>query len=204
MLKKILLAATLMVFSLSVNSAALSANLKTTAKIASFKNSVQLKYHSSLWRNATLNQQVKPGTSIRTGEGSKAQIIYQDGTITNIGSRTSLTVLDKKTREVKIISGNFWYKVTKKSFGLKIYLPNAIATITGTEGGVKVETNKTVTLVVAEGTISVNMNNKKYSMKAGDKVSYSTLHPTAVDYKNIGAENVKNLFESSQLNSGSN
>ena len=43
------------------------------------------------------------------------------------------------------------------------------------------------------------MNNKEYSMKAGDRVSYSTLQPTVVDYKNLGVENVKKLIESSPL-----
>ena len=209
MIKKILLPLLIVTIQFQTFSAETKTDYpKTTSHLVSFKNKVQLKYGDSLWRNASLNQLIKAGTTIRTGVGSKAQIIYGDGTITNIGSRTSLTVLDKNTREYKVTSGNIWYKVTKKSYGLKIYAPNAIATITGTEGGVKVEsdnnkdkTKKTglnVTLVLSEGTISVAMNNKQYKMNAGDRVSYSTLKPTAVDYKNIGSDKVKDLFESSK------
>ena len=97
-------------------------------------NKVELKYGESLWRDARADQIVRPGTKVRTGALAKAELLYADGTITRVGSRTNLIVLDKDIRAVKIESGKVWFKVTKKSFGLRIYSPTAVAAITGTEG----------------------------------------------------------------------
>ncbi len=102
--------------------------------IKSLQNKVELKFGESMWREARADQLVRPGTSIRTGSLAKAELMYPDGTITRIGSRTNLTVLDKDIRAVKLDSGKLWFKVTKKSAGLRIYSPTAVAAITGTEG----------------------------------------------------------------------
>jgi hypothetical protein len=113
---------------------AMGENTQHKAVIKSMKNKVELKYGSSDWRVASTNQMVRPGTSIRTGSLSRAELLYPDGTITRVGSRTNLTVLDKSNRAVRIDRGKMWFKVTKKSYGLKIYSPTAVAAITGTEG----------------------------------------------------------------------
>lgn len=107
------------------------------AIIKDLKNKVEIKYGASLWREASLNQTVRPGTVVRTGSLSKVELIYPDGTLTRLGSRTTMTVLDKSIRAVKIETGKVWFKVTKKSVGYRVYSPTAVAAITGTEGFVE-------------------------------------------------------------------
>jgi hypothetical protein len=114
------------------------------AVITELKNNVELKYSNSEWRPGRLNQLLRPGTSVRTGSLSKVELKYPDGTITRVGGRTSLTVLDKSIRAVKVDSGKIWFKVTKRSAGYRIYSPTAVAAITGTEGFVEYgDTEKT-------------------------------------------------------------
>jgi len=140
MFKKLLGIVTVAVLVTStVSLGAFSENINNKATVTSVKNLVELKYGESTWRSASVNQLIRPGTKIRTGSLSGAEIMYPDGTITRLGSRTVLTILDKETREVEVASGNIWFKVTKKSIGLKIYAPKALAAISGTEGGMKVD-----------------------------------------------------------------
>ena len=95
---------------------------------------VQIKVGSGAWRNASASQQLSPGSQIRTGAASKVDLLYPDGTLTRLGSRTTLSVLDRSNRAVKLDKGKVWFKVAKKSAGYKIYSPTAMAAITGTEG----------------------------------------------------------------------
>lgn len=133
MLKQLSLALGIICLS-SVSLSAVSETDIRLATITSLKNNVELKYSTSDWRPGRVNQLVRPGTSIRTGSLSKVEIKYPDGTITRIGGRTNLTVLDKSIRAVKIDSGKMWFKVAKRSSGYRIYSPTAVAAITGTEG----------------------------------------------------------------------
>jgi hypothetical protein len=126
----------------TINIVALGEDAQHRALINGMKNKVEIKYGESLWREASMNQLVRPGTSIRTGALSRAELIYPDGTITRVGSRTNFTVLDKSFRAVKVERGKLWFKVTKKSYGLKIYSPTAVAAITGTEGFAQVGGNE--------------------------------------------------------------
>ncbi|MFN4150831.1 MAG: FecR domain-containing protein, partial [Candidatus Sericytochromatia bacterium] len=98
----------------SLSFQAIGDNNLHNAVIRNIKNKVELKYGASLWREASINQMVRPGTSIRTGSRSKVELMYPDGTVTRLGSRTNMTVLEKASRSVKVSSGKLWFKVAKK------------------------------------------------------------------------------------------
>lgn len=137
------------------------------AVIQTLENQVQVKYGSSLWRNARASQVVRPGTQIRTGSLSKIELEYPDGTLTRIGSRTNYEVLDKSSRAVKVNSGKVWFKVTPKSAGLKIYSPTAVAAITGTEGFAEFETNEEEKESSSKS-IMIASNDKNFSYKTAE------------------------------------
>lgn len=155
MLKKISAALTI-VFLSSVTFSAVGESDLRNAVITNLKNEVQIKYGSSLWRDANLNQLIRPGTTIRTGALAKAEFKYPDGTIARMGGRTNMVILDKSIRAVKIASGKLWFKVAKRSAGYRIYSPTAVAAITGTEGFVEFgDTEKE--------TSDINNTNSKYN-----------------------------------------
>lgn len=102
------------------------------------------------WKKAEKGNVVSTGDTIRTGLRSVAQISYDDGTVTRIGSRSTVTVGDKK---LNLKRGYMWGKVDKnKTKGLKIFTSSAVASILGTEFFVETVGNNTI-LVVLEGEI---------------------------------------------------
>lgn len=137
---KIVLASLLFTFNL--NNIALANNSKYKATVKKVKNRVEYKYEeSSIWKNVDINQEIYPITSIRTGASSKAELMFSDGSVTRIGSRTSFTLLNKQNRAVRVQLGRVWFDIKKKSHGLKIYAPDAVASITGTEGYIEFNGN---------------------------------------------------------------
>ncbi len=144
-----------LLFICNINYVALSKNIRDKAVVKKVKNNVQFKDELNLWNQLQIDQTLFPVTTIRTGSNSKTEIMFSDGTITRIGSRTSFILLDKKNRTVTVQSGKIWFNVIKKSYGLKIISPSAIASITGTEGFVDFSGD-------------LEQENKIYTVKSGD------------------------------------
>ncbi len=185
MLKKISTVITVMLLS-SVTFNAVGASDMRQAVITSLKNKVELKFGASLWREASVNQLLRAGTSIRTGSLSKVELKYPDGTIARLGGRTNLTVLDKSIRAVKVDSGRLWFKVAKRSAGYRIYSPTAVAAITGTEGFVESgETEK-----------DASINNRIASTDSNLRISESS----ESSYKAGLVEGSMNVFKGVDLN----
>lgn len=124
-----------------------------------------LKAGSRNWQNAVKGQDVFAGDKIRTGLRSVAQINYEDGTMTRIGSRSLLTVKDKK---LNLKRGYMWGKVDKtRTKGLKVFTANAIASIIGTEFFIEAGSDGTTTLTVLEGIVELAGKKGKVSVTAG-------------------------------------
>jgi formylglycine-generating enzyme required for sulfatase activity len=147
-----------MLFTYSLNSNALAENPKHKAVIKKVKNQVEFKYEDNSWEPVKINQIIFPVTSIKTGPSSRAEIMFSDGTITRVGSKTFFTLIDKQNRAVNVQSGSIWFNVKKKSHGLKIYSSSAMASITGTEGFVEFSGN-------------MSQENEIYIVKTGDTLT---------------------------------
>jgi hypothetical protein len=105
------------------------------------------------WKRVSEGQPLYIGNVLRTGPRSVAEIRYDDGNLTRIGSRTNIIIKD---RELKLKRGFIWGKVNKLlSKGLKIYAANAVASIVGTEFFVEVSKDNSTMVTVLEGTIDV-------------------------------------------------
>lgn len=112
------------------------------------------------WQKAEKGNVVSLGDTVRTGLRSVAQISYDDGTITRIGSRSTVTVNDRK---LTLKRGYMWGKVNKETTkGLKIFTSSAVASILGTEFFVENVGNSTI-LVVLEG--EIEFKGKKGTVK---------------------------------------
>lgn len=124
-----------------------------------------LKAGSRNWKSAVKGQDVFAGDKIRTGLRSVAQINYDDGTMTRIGSRSLLSVKDRK---LNLKRGYMWGKVDKtRTKGLKIFTSNAIASIIGTEFFIEAGSDGTTTLTVLEGIVELAGKKGKVSVTAG-------------------------------------
>lgn len=133
MMKKIIssLSISLFVINFSIN----NAFAKNKATIIKIKNKVEYKESTSnSWNKIEVNQTISPVTSIRTGPSSKVEFMFEDGTVTRLGSQSFFTLLGNKNRSVKIQLGRLWFDVKKNLEGFKFQSPTAVAAITGTEG----------------------------------------------------------------------
>lgn len=151
------------------------------AIIKSLENQVELKYGVSEWREARINQLLRPGTIVRTGSMSKVEIMYGDGSFARLGSRSNLTILDLTARSIELSSGKIWFKVVKKSVGLNIKTPTAVAAITGTEGFAKFEDSESQGNAFSKMYASNNLN--KISQNLSGSFSFGLVDGSANLFK---------------------
>lgn len=86
----------------------------------------------SIWHNAALQQALYPGMAVRTGNHSRSEIRYHDGSVVRLGSRTILRV--KSDKDLRLLRGKTWIKKQHHpGERLRIRTPLAIATVIGTE-----------------------------------------------------------------------
>lgn len=112
---------------------------------------------TSVWQPAILNNLLLPGDALRTGAGSHAEMLYGDGSVTRMGSLTSLVLTGDRRREVRLSAGKLWLQIQKGGAGMRILTPGAVATVTGTELLVEFDAARRATEVtVFEGSVNVN------------------------------------------------
>lgn len=92
------------------------------------------------------------GDLLETLRGSKATLVYDDGTIMRIKERTLIEV---QPLSLKVFKGKTWYKFTKRGSEFKIETPTLVAGIRGTEFEVAVGSRKRTSLSVTEGAVAV-------------------------------------------------
>lgn len=120
---------------------------------------------SKRWQTATKGQEIFVGNNIRTGLKSIAQISYDDGTITRVGSRSLITINDRK---LNLKRGYIWGKVDKNTTkGLKIITSNAVASIIGTEFFIEASQDGFTTLTVLEGSVELTGKKGKVQVTEG-------------------------------------
>jgi ferric-dicitrate binding protein FerR (iron transport regulator) len=170
MLKKLLLVS--MTCMLAINPGAYAKEKRATiekavnyVQVNNGATALQVAMGVKKWVTAAEGSPVYVGSSIRTGIRSVAELRYDDGTLTRIGSRTNMVISDRK---LTIKRGYIWGKVDKtKTRGLKIYSPNAVASIVGTEFFVEVNRENNTMITVLEGSIEVNGTRGKTIVTAG-------------------------------------
>lgn len=107
------------------------------AVIINIHNKVQSKsVNNPVWKMASLEGGLNEGDSIRTGSASRAEIRYNDGTITRLSSNSVMRINnngDSKRTGLRLLIGKLWLKVTKGRGLLQITTPTATASVLGTE-----------------------------------------------------------------------
>lgn len=111
---------------------------------------------TTVWQRAALNNLLLAGDGLRTGAGSHAELLYGDGSVTRMGSLTSLVLTGDRRREVRLTAGKIWLQIRKGGAGMRVLTPGAVATVTGTELMVEFDPARRATEVtVFEGSVDV-------------------------------------------------
>lgn len=111
---------------------------------------------TAVWQRAVLNNLLLAGDGLRTGTESHAELLYGDGSVTRMGSLTSLVLTGDRRREVRLAAGKIWLQIRKGGAGMRVLTPGAVATVTGTELLVEFDPARRATEVtVFEGSVDV-------------------------------------------------
>lgn len=112
------------------------------------------------------NQELAAGTTVKTGEGARAELTFPDGSVVRVGPNAVLKIdgaaFDGKSKEVKVeatlVGGQAWAKVAKlvgdeSQFNLKTN--NAVAGVRGTVFRVNVDRDEATVVKVYNGAVAV-------------------------------------------------
>jgi hypothetical protein len=120
--------------------------------IASTFGTVQARGYQG-WGKAFRNQALFDGQTVRTGSRSRAEIRYQNGAITRLGSNTLLRV--RGTQDMRLLRGKTWIKKPKNAQRMTIRTPIAVASIVGTELFISHSDNNTSHVTTLNGVVEV-------------------------------------------------
>ncbi len=128
------------------------------------------------------------GSNIKTGEYGRASILSKNGSITNLGAGSEISLLneeDNVSNKIKIKKGAVWSRIEKvSSGGYVVETENMVGSVRGTAFATVFE-NKTSYLYVLEGVVAVVIKNPVNGnlvlgdpilVSAGNKISISSIN----------------------------
>ncbi|BDS06408.1 hypothetical protein NT6N_14480 [Oceaniferula spumae] len=135
-----------------------SAETLQSAKVTTRVNDVRL-HQPDKSRQAKLGDTVRGHTSVQTGRRSRAELTFQDRTVTRLGANSAFT-FRKGSRDINLNQGSILLQVPKSAGGATIRTATVTAAITGTTILMEYNQGKWVKLITLEGTVSLNLGQK--------------------------------------------
>lgn len=135
-----------------------SAESLQSAKVTTRVNDVRL-HQPSKSRQAKLGDTVRGHTSVQTGRRSRAELTFQDRTVTRLGANSAFT-FRQGSRDINLNQGSILLQVPKSAGGATIRTATVTAAITGTTLMMEYNRGKWVKLITLEGTVSLNLGKK--------------------------------------------
>jgi len=111
-------------------------------------------------------------TAVTTGAQSRAELKFQDNTLTRLGSN-SVFNMEQGTRNVDLKQGVMLMQVPKQMGGAKVRTAAVTAAVTGTTIMIEYQPDGYVKMIVLEGEMDVFLNDQPSvfrSIKAGDMI----------------------------------
>src|SRR6266567_1015629 len=152
-----------------------AADLKE-AQVTQVVQDVKLLPSNASARPATVNDNVRQGTAVKTGDQSRSELTFKDKTITRLGEKTIFSV-GEGARTIDLGSGQFLLYVPKKAGGAKVKMGPVTAAITGTTVLGNVDPGGVITFIVLEGSACIYLDRVGQCMLvvAGQKVIYDPI-----------------------------
>jgi len=127
------------------------------ALLSSYFGTVEIQIkNSKQWLKAVPKLFLKEGDKLRTGKRSRATILFQDGSRTEISAETTL-VMSQLAAPVNVeqSSGRSRFKISKLGKGFTLRTPTAVCSVRGTEFEVDIQGKGSATnLEVFEGVVN--------------------------------------------------
>lgn len=172
----------LMSVSLSANEYAIASFVKGKVSILSKDETKQL------WKTLKVNDPIKPGDRIKTGNGSKVDFLFKETEI-RLQPNTDFTLKEwdgkKLTSHAHVESGASWFRVKGfQSGSFNVSTPTTTAGVRGTAFGVFYEEKeKKGYTCVCEGT--VNINGTDFTKGTGGAKTQGATELEKNEYKDI-------------------
>jgi hypothetical protein len=135
---------------LAAAAAVASADTLRSAKVSQAINQVTLFPEGASARAAQTGDNISGSSSVQTGRRSRAEITFQDNTITRIG-QNSVFSFHSGTRELELQQGSVLLQVPKNAGGAQIRTATVTAAITGTTTMFEYSPHQWVKLITLEG-----------------------------------------------------
>lgn len=129
------------------------------AKINQIVNDVKVVEPRTGARPAALRELIKNELGVATGVQSRAELLFQDNTLTRLGAETFFS-FQPGTRNVNLQRGSMLLQVPKNLGGAHIRAASVSASITGTTILVEHLSGKRVKIIVLEGGLNVGVDNR--------------------------------------------
>jgi hypothetical protein len=177
----------------------LSAAPLKTAVITTTVKDVKVSEKSAAARPASVGQKLGTSSTLLTGRGSRAELTFQDKTITRIGAN-SVFRFNSGTRDLAVDKGSFLLQVPKNAGGATIRTATVTAAITGTTVMMEYNPGKWIKFVCLEGNATLtNQNGDKLVVSAGQML---VMDPDAESFPALIIINIKKMIETSKLMDG--
>ncbi|HEX4667918.1 MAG TPA: FecR family protein [Chthoniobacterales bacterium] len=129
------------------------------ARVTQVVRDVKLLPGQAAPRPATISDQVRQGTAVRTGEESRAELTFTDRTLTRLGANTIFS-FDQGTRNLQLGGGAMLLRVPKDAGGARINTAAITAAITGTTMLLEYHPNAFCKFIMLEGVARIFRNNR--------------------------------------------
>jgi hypothetical protein len=130
---------------------------------------------------AVLNMPFLPGDRVWTDETGRAEIVFADGEVLWIAERSKVDSLGRGGRDqderlgLRIFAGSFGARVRSGGPGFEFRAPGGSITSTGASAfRIDVRAGETV-VSVSEGEVLADLAGERMTVRAGDRVRYSSL-----------------------------
>ena len=140
-----------------------AADTLRTANVTTAINDVQIYPGSSAAHSAAMGEKVATPSSVQTGRKSRAELTFNDSTITRLG-QNSVFSFREGGRNVELQQGSILLQVPKNAGGATIRTATVTAAITGTTVMFEYSPGKWVKLITLEGVQKVSINGGKASI----------------------------------------
>lgn len=154
-----------------------AADTLRSANVTVAINEVQVYPGSGSARSAAVGEKVTMPSSIQTGRKSRAELTFNDNTLTRLG-QNSIFSFREGGRNVELKQGSVLLQVPKNAGGATIRTATVTAAITGTTTMFEYSPDGWVKLITLEGTMKLSINGSKNSVAvpAGKMI---IMHPNA-------------------------
>lgn len=143
-----------------------------TAEFTKVQNDVKMLPESEQPKPARVGDLVQGRTSVTTGAQSRAELRFDDKSITRLGAN-SVFNLEQGTRTVDLKQGVLLMQVPKQMGGARVRTASITAAVTGTTLMVEYQPDGYVKIIVLEGEVDVFRNDKPdvfRTIHAGDMI----------------------------------